>query len=121
MRGGCQGTEWPARGPHPAVAQPGTDASHPAFYLPGQELVGSNSHGTWTRDPCKPTGDPCSAGVDCCGGYCQPATVDGPLVCLDMLPDDACSHVTDKCSTADDCCVKTDACINSVCTVPAPN
>jgi hypothetical protein len=29
---------------------PGTDPSHPAFYLPGQELFACNSHGYWSFD-----------------------------------------------------------------------
>ncbi|MFI5302988.1 MAG: hypothetical protein ACHREM_33270, partial [Polyangiales bacterium] len=34
-------------------AAPGTDASHPAFYLPAQELLAGNSRGFWVLDPCR--------------------------------------------------------------------
>ena len=40
-------------------AAPGTDASHPAFYLPGQELHAGNSRGYWTVAPCRPDGQSC--------------------------------------------------------------
>jgi hypothetical protein len=54
---------------------PGTDESHPAFYLPGQELLAGNSRGFWTLDPCKMDGEGCEAGDECCNGYCQPDRV----------------------------------------------
>ena len=34
-------------------APAGTDPSHPAFYLPAQELLAGNSRGFWVLDPCK--------------------------------------------------------------------
>ena len=34
----------------------GTDASHPAFYLPAQELLAGNARGFWVLDPYEPTG-----------------------------------------------------------------
>jgi len=34
-----------------STGTPGTDASHPAFYLPGQELLASNGRGAWALDP----------------------------------------------------------------------
>jgi hypothetical protein len=36
------------------------DPSHPAFYLPGQELIGVNSRGFWVLDPCKADGSACA-------------------------------------------------------------
>ena len=36
--------------------EPGTDPSHPAIYLPAQEIQASNSRGFWTSDPCVYTG-----------------------------------------------------------------
>jgi hypothetical protein len=32
-------------------APPGTDPSHPAFYLPAQELLAGNARGSWALDP----------------------------------------------------------------------
>ena len=58
----------------------GDDLSHPAFYLPGQELLASNTRGVWVVDPCKEDGKTCESGVRCCTGYCQEED-DGKLTC----------------------------------------
>jgi hypothetical protein len=100
-------------------AQPGTDSSHPAFYLPGQELLAGNSRGFWVLDPCKPTGEPCSSGDQCCDGYCQPDG-NGELVCSDTPPNSNCSQPQEQCSTDADCCDPTNVCINGFCTPPSP-
>ena len=47
-------------------ATPGTDASHPAFYLPGQELLAGNSRGFWVLEPCRANGQSCQSGDQCC-------------------------------------------------------
>ena len=39
---------------------PGKDASHPAFYLDGQELNADNLRGFWTLPPCQPDGTGCA-------------------------------------------------------------
>ena len=49
-------------------AQPSTDPSHAAFYLPGQELASGNIRAFATLSPCKTNGSSCTSGVDCCGG-----------------------------------------------------
>ena len=46
------------------------DRSHPAFYLPGQELGTGNHRAFAALDPCKKDGDSCTSGIDCCGGFC---------------------------------------------------
>ena len=53
-------------------APAGTDPSHPAFYLPAQELLAGNSRGYWVVDPCKSDGNSCETGDECCGGFCRP-------------------------------------------------
>jgi hypothetical protein len=100
-------------------AAPGTDPSHPAFYLPGQELYAGNSRGYWTVPPCRPDGSSCDVGDECCGGYCQTAA-DGGLVCTAQKP--TCSGQYEKCTTTGDCCGATQGiqCINNICTVAAP-
>ncbi|MGK4001543.1 hypothetical protein WMF31_02885 [Sorangium sp. So ce1036] len=100
-------------------AAPGTDASHPAFYLPGQELLAGNARGYWVFDPCKPDGDACSAGDECCGGYCQPGQ-DGSLVCTNTIPEGSCSQPRERCETGADCCDRTNRCINGLCTEAGP-
>ena len=98
---------------------PGTDASHPAFYLPAQELLAGNSRGFWALDPCEADGASCTSGDQCCNGYCEPNAM-GMLVCANTPPMGTCSGVGDKCTTAADCCDPNDACINGFCTVKTP-
>src|SRR5262249_17752949 len=50
----------------------GVDASHPAFYIAGQELTSGNSRGFWALDPCKQNGNSCESGDECCEGFCNP-------------------------------------------------
>ena len=49
---------------------PGTDSSHPAFYLPGQELGSGNIRAFAVLAPCMGDGSGCESGIDCCGGSC---------------------------------------------------
>jgi hypothetical protein len=99
---------------------PGVDPSHPAFYLPAQELLAGNSRGYWVVDPCMQNGTTCQTGDQCCGGYCE--DVGGGLTCSAQPP--ACSTLNDKCTTASDCCGATSTpatqCINGRCAQPAP-
>lgn len=81
--------------------KPGTDPSHPAFYLPAQELFAGNSRGFWTLDVCKPDGAQCEGGDECCGGYCSVVTEFG--VCGTNTPN-ACAKEYDKCNVDADCC-----------------
>jgi hypothetical protein len=99
-------------------AKPGTDPSHPAFYLPAQELLAGNSRGYWVVDPCQPNGTSCQTGDECCGGYCE--DVDGGFVCSSQPP--ACSNLNDKCTTNTDCCGVSQGvqCINGRCAEPNP-
>ena len=47
------------------------DPSHPAFYLPGQELEAGNMRAYAALAPCKPNGAACESGADCCEGFCR--------------------------------------------------
>lgn len=87
-------------------AQPGSDPSHPAFYLPAQELLAGNSRGYWSADPCRPDGDGCGGGDECCGGYC--VNEGQGAVCRGTpggAPDGGrCAKVFDRCAVDADCC-----------------
>jgi WD40 repeat protein len=96
-------------------AKPGTDASHPAFYLPGQELLAGNSRGFWVLDPCRADGASCATGDQCCNGFCQPDAASGALVCGAKPPEYSCSGLQEKCSTSADCCDKSHSCIGGFC------
>ncbi len=97
---------------------PGKDPSHPAFYLPGQELLAGNMRGFWSVSPCKPDGSSCSTGADCCGGYCEQAA-SGQLVCGHSTPM-GCSQEYEACTTGGDCCNTSDKCVNGRCSLPSP-
>jgi hypothetical protein len=100
-------------------AKPGTDPSHPAFYLPGQELLAGNARGYWVVDPCKANGESCMTGDQCCGGYCR-AGDGGALVCGSMGA--GCSQEYEKCTKTSDCCGSSSGiqCIDDVCSTSAP-
>ena len=95
-------------------AAPGTDPSHPAFYLPAQELHAGNARGYWSVEACRANGQTCMTGTQCCGGYCQPG--DGGLVCSSQMP--MCAGQYEKCAQTSDCCGAGQGitCINAVCT-----
>ncbi len=89
-------------------AKPGTDPSHPAFYIPGQELHGVNSRPFFALQPCITDRGACSSGIDCCTGLCR----DG----LCAPPDEhKCSNVDEKCTTSADCCDVRNRCIAGFC------
>jgi hypothetical protein len=100
-------------------APPGTDPSHPAFYLPGQELLAGNARGYWVVNPCLPNGSSCLTGDECCGGYCR-AGDGGALVCSPAGP--GCSNEYEKCSKTSDCCGASMGveCIDDICSEPTP-
>jgi hypothetical protein len=87
-------------------AAPGTDPSHAAFYLPGQELASGNIRAFATLAPCKANGQSCGAGVDCCGGFCASGMCAGAQ---------ACAGEDDKCMTSADCCDSSLQCIGGYC------
>lgn len=98
-------------------AAPGEDPSHPAFWLPGQGLDNQNMRGEWVLSPCKQLGDECSAGYECCEGYCtqQP---DGTKVCSEG--GGGCAQEGEACETAAECCDETLACIGGFCAEEEP-
>lgn len=100
-------------------ASPGTDPSHPPFYLPAQELLAGNSRGFWVVDPCRKDSEKCDSGDQCCNGYCIPGEIGG--VCGNQPQ--SCSKEYDRCSTASDCCETIMQCVNQRCLIvgPGPN
>ena len=93
------------------------DPSHPAFYVEGQNDETPNMRGFWALAKCIETPKPpkkgpsCSAGFECCSGFC----VDGQCVDKTSL---SCAGSGDACSAASDCCNSglTD-CVDGVCRV----
>jgi WD40 repeat protein len=102
-------------------APPGTDPSHPAFYLPAQELYAGNARGFWAVDPCQMDGKSCETGDECCGGYCRPGSGSSGLICTDQQP--MCAQEFEKCTTDADCCGNQGGgitCINGFCSKKSP-
>jgi hypothetical protein len=98
-------------------APPGTDPSHPAFYLPGQELLAGNARAFWAVDPCHGDGVGCVSGDECCGGYCRPEA-DAGLICTSTQP--SCAGELEKCTADSDCCGFAQGyhCVNGRCSQP---
>jgi hypothetical protein len=90
--------------------QPGKDPSHPAFYIPGQELYGSNSRPFFALEPCISDRGTCSTGIDCCTGFCR----DGYCV---QPPTNECSKSNERCTASSDCCDSKDHCVGGFCAV----
>ncbi|MRG91130.1 TolB family protein [Polyangium spumosum] len=99
----------------------GVDGSHPAFYLPAQELLAGNTRGFWVQEPCRADGSGCDSGDQCCNGYCSPDPMNADvLVCGDTPPNGMCSNEGDKCTTQTDCCDPELICLNGFCTLDGP-
>ncbi len=93
--------------------QPGTDPSHPGFWVSGQDLNTLNMRGFWALDPCKPVGGACGTGSECCNQNCDTG------VC--KVPDpNTCSQTGNVCAKDGDCCDPKATCINSICSAPPP-
>jgi len=100
---------------------PGTDPSHPAFYLPGQELNAGNSRGFWVVDPCMANGNSCVTGDECCNGFCRQDADGGGLVCSNNPG--GCAQQYEACTTDSDCCGGGTqlTCVNGHCAQKSPN
>jgi len=102
-----------------ANPQPGKDPSHPAFWLPGQDLATINMSGYWALEPCKQTGSGCDQGFECCTGFCQPDG-NGGLACVP--PPGTCSNIGEKCTASGDCCGNPQVkCVGGFCAQGQPN
>lgn len=87
-------------------AKSGSDPSHPAFYLPAQELYAGNTRGFWSLAACKPDLAECTGGDECCNGYCRHDVENFTGVCMDT-PTDKCAMEYDRCNVTKDCCKAT--------------
>jgi hypothetical protein len=85
---------------------PGTDPSHPAFYLPGQELGSGNIRAFAVLAPCVGDGSSCESGLDCCGGSCTMGKCGVP---------NTCAGTNDRCTPTVKCCNPDDQCLGGYC------
>ncbi len=94
-------------------AMPGTDHSHPAFRVPGQDITTLNMRGFWALEPCKQVGEPCTTGSQCCNQNCNNG------ICEEPDPN-GCSETGNACMENADCCDAGATCINGFCSEPPP-
>jgi hypothetical protein len=89
---------------------PGTDPSHPAFYLPGQELAAANADGDWVTSPCSGVGAACGSDDDCCNATGPAATHEcrivatTPTLSRTCQAKSSCSNIGSACTTTAQCC-----------------
>jgi hypothetical protein len=84
----------------------GADPSHPAFYLPGQQLGAGNFRGTAALDVCAPANAACGNGWDCCDHSC---------ITGKCAVNASCSAENNGCSPTVKCCNPDNVCINGYC------
>jgi hypothetical protein len=102
---------------------PGTDPSHPAFYLPGQELSAANSDGDWVSSPCSGVGASCSSDDDCCNASGPSAVNECRIVSTAPLARtcqarSSCSAIGSACTTSAQCCSGSCPAGGGVCFIP---
>jgi hypothetical protein len=94
-------------------AADGTDRSHPAFFLPGQNVLPIstpehyvNERGYLVPSPCKTSALTCSTTDECCAGTeCRIDSISATGVPTKVCKDPAsCSAVGAACITSADCC-----------------
>jgi len=100
-----------------AHPQPGQDPSHPAFWLPGQDLSTINMSGYWSLEACHAQGTRCDQGYECCSGFCQVTGGAGASGTCVAGPTGGCSQEGEACTTTADCCGGQDQCIGGFCSV----
>jgi hypothetical protein len=90
---------------------PGTDPSHPAFYLPGQELAAGNSDGFWVNEQCTDLGESCETDDDCCSGTGSSPTTQCRVMSTAAFPPlrqcvsrSVCASEGLSCAATSDCC-----------------
>jgi len=91
------------------------DPSSVPYWLPGQATASRNISAYWAPRACRPDGESCSVGSECCGGDCRPDDT-GALVCAPPPPD-RCRERNETCSTDEDCCADL-VCFGNVCISP---
>jgi hypothetical protein len=91
---------------------PGTDPSHPAIWVRGQDPATLNMRGYWALDPCVQSGNSCVTDDDCCDGS----------ACMDGMcgGGEECSPAGGECVTDDDCCDPELECIAGICDTEGP-
>ncbi|MEJ7728631.1 MAG: hypothetical protein WKG00_05400 [Polyangiaceae bacterium] len=96
------------------LPKPGEDPSHPAFWVPGQDMATLNMRGFWAMDPCKQQGDMCTTDGECCDGEkCEDGLCGGEKECV---------QEGGLCEVDADCCDAAGGiiCLGGECGTPPP-
>jgi hypothetical protein len=103
----------------------GSDPSHPAFYLPGQELKAGNSDGYWVSAPCSGLDAACVTNDDCCLATGASPTRECRVTSTATVPPtkqckaiSACSMNGGACVANGDCCAGMQCSTAGFCYVP---
>lgn len=92
------------------------DPSEVPYFLEGQEAV-TNLDPLWAPPPCRPNGDRCTTGADCCSGECAPDEEGNPMC---RPPRMGCRPRGASCSVNADCCAGLVCTMGRICDLPAP-
>jgi hypothetical protein len=95
-----------------------SDPSHPPFYLEGQEFGTDNHRAFAALEVCRPIGDVCVTGIDCCQGFCSIPTDASDAEARGSCstpPANGCANRDERCAATADCCNPSDYCINGFC------
>ncbi len=91
----------------------GRDPSHVPYWLPGQDASTDNAAAYWTAESCRPNGERCTAGSECCSERCMSPGGGQPSVCVPPPPE-ACRGEGATCGAGGDCC-RGLSCVANVC------
>lgn len=91
----------------------GRDPSHVPYWLPGQDAATDNAAAYWTAESCRPNGERCTSGSECCSQRCMAPGAGQPAVCVPPPPD-ACRGEGATCGAGGDCC-RGLTCVGNVC------
>ena len=99
----------------PQRRRPGTDPSHPAFYLPAQELLAGNSRGFWVVDPCGRTARRASRATSAAAATAS-RTATAARSSARARSRTAAARARRQVHDGSDCCDSTNLCMNGFCT-----
>lgn len=98
-------------------APAGTDPSHPAYWLPGQDLATGNFGAYWSPVACRANTTSCTSDGDCCSGRCRPDPMNPSANVCQPPPPAECRRAGQTCGAGGDCCSGL-SCFANVCQPP---
>lgn len=96
---------------------PGTDPSHAAYWLPGQDLATGNFAAYWSPVACRANMMECRLDADCCSGRCRPDPMMPMRNTCQPPPAAECRREGQTCGASGDCCMGLQ-CFANICSRP---